>query len=45
MRDGVVVEYGPAKQVIDNPQQIETKCFFSRFHDATPRSADLQLTA
>jgi len=40
MRDGVVVECGPAKQVIDKPQQAETKSFFSRFHEATPRSAD-----
>lgn len=32
MRDGIVVEDGPAKQVIDNPQDERTKAFLSHFH-------------
>ena len=40
MRDGLVVESGPAREVIDNPQQAATKLFFSRFHDAPPRPGD-----
>ncbi|MGY3455180.1 ABC-type polar amino acid transport system ATPase subunit [Bradyrhizobium sp. LM3.4] len=32
MRDGVVVEEGPARQVIDNPQQAATRAFLSHFH-------------
>jgi polar amino acid transport system ATP-binding protein len=32
MRDGIVVEDGPAKQVIDNPQDDRTKAFLSHFH-------------
>lgn len=35
MRDGVVVEAGPAKAVIDTPQQAATRLFFSRFHDGS----------
>jgi polar amino acid transport system ATP-binding protein len=38
MRDGVVVESGPARDVIDQPQQAATKLFFSRFHDTAPQS-------
>jgi polar amino acid transport system ATP-binding protein len=34
MRDGVVVEAGPAQQVIDNPQQAATQSFLSRFNRA-----------
>jgi polar amino acid transport system ATP-binding protein len=34
MRDGVVVEAGPAEQVIDNPQQAATQSFLSRFNRA-----------
>jgi polar amino acid transport system ATP-binding protein len=33
MRDGVVVESGPAKVVIDHPQQAATQAFLARFHD------------
>ncbi len=33
MRDGVVVESGPAKDVIDHPQQAATQAFLARFHD------------
>ncbi len=33
MRDGVVVESGPAKEVIDHPQQAATLAFLARFHD------------
>jgi polar amino acid transport system ATP-binding protein len=32
MRDGVVVEAGPAAQVIDNPTQAATRAFLSRFN-------------
>lgn len=32
MRDGVVVEEGPARQTIDNPQQDATRQFLSHFH-------------
>jgi polar amino acid transport system ATP-binding protein len=31
MRDGVVVEEGPARQVIDNPQEAATRAFLSHF--------------
>jgi polar amino acid transport system ATP-binding protein len=34
MRDGLVVESGPAKEVINHPQQDATKAFFARFHDS-----------
>ncbi len=32
LRDGVIVEDGPAKQVIDAPQQEATRAFLSHFH-------------
>ena len=32
MRDGIVVEEGPARQVIDNPQEAATRAFLSHFH-------------
>jgi polar amino acid transport system ATP-binding protein len=32
MRDGVVVEDGPAEQVIDHPKDERTKAFLSHFH-------------
>jgi len=32
MRDGVVVEDGPARQVIDNPREPATRAFLSHFH-------------
>lgn len=32
MRDGVVVEEGPARQVIDNPKEAATRAFLSHFH-------------
>jgi polar amino acid transport system ATP-binding protein len=32
MRDGYVVEEGPARQVIDNPQTEATRSFLSHFH-------------
>ncbi len=34
MKNGVVVEEGPASQVIDHPQQVETQAFLSHFHHA-----------
>ena len=37
MGDGVVVESGPAKDVIDNPKQSATKLFLSRFNGKSPR--------
>ncbi len=33
MRDGVIVEEGPARAVIDTPQQEATRTFLSHFHD------------
>jgi polar amino acid transport system ATP-binding protein len=44
MRDGIVEESGPAKEVIDNPQQAATRLFFSRFNGKSPRNGDLPLT-
>jgi polar amino acid transport system ATP-binding protein len=44
MRDGIVEESGPAKEVIDNPKQAATRLFFSRFNGKSPRSGDLPLT-
>jgi polar amino acid transport system ATP-binding protein len=32
LRDGVIVEDGPARQVIDAPQQEATRAFLSHFH-------------
>ncbi len=32
MKDGVVMEEGPAKQLIDNPSKPETQAFLSNFH-------------
>lgn len=32
MRDGVVVESGAARELIDNPQQAATQSFLARFH-------------
>jgi len=32
MRDGVVLESGPAKELIDNPQHSATQQFFARYH-------------
>lgn len=32
MRDGVVVEEGPARQVIDTPREAATQAFLSHFH-------------
>jgi polar amino acid transport system ATP-binding protein len=38
MRDGVVVEEGPARQTIDEPQMEATRTFLSHFHRGqTPR--------
>ena len=31
MDGGVIVEHGPAKEVIDNPKQERTKQFLSRY--------------
>jgi polar amino acid transport system ATP-binding protein len=39
MKDGVVVEEGPAKQLIDSPQQPATQAFLSHFHHASQRGA------
>lgn len=36
MRDGVIVECGPAKQVIDAPQEAATRAFLARFHEGRP---------
>ena len=33
MRDGVIVEEGPAKEVIDSPKQEATRAFLSHFHN------------
>lgn len=32
MRDGIVVEEGPARQVIDSPKESATRAFLSHFH-------------
>ena len=32
MRDGVVVEEGPARAVIDTPREAATRAFLSHFH-------------
>lgn len=32
MRDGVIVEEGPARDVIDRPQREATRAFLSHFH-------------
>jgi polar amino acid transport system ATP-binding protein len=34
MRDGVVVEEGPARQVVDAPREAATRAFLSHFHRA-----------
>ncbi|WP_269475565.1 amino acid ABC transporter ATP-binding protein [Variovorax sp. PBL-E5] len=39
MRDGVIVECGPARQVIDAPAEAATRAFLSRFHEGRPASA------
>ena len=39
MKDGVVVEEGPAKTLIDSPQQPATQAFLSHFHHASQRGA------
>jgi polar amino acid transport system ATP-binding protein len=33
MRDGVIVEEGPAREVIGAPQQEATRAFLSHFHN------------
>ncbi|HEY2256714.1 MAG TPA: amino acid ABC transporter ATP-binding protein [Variovorax sp.] len=33
MRDGVIVECGPARQVIDAPAEAATRTFLARFHE------------
>jgi polar amino acid transport system ATP-binding protein len=33
MRDGVIVECGPARQVIDAPREAATRSFLARFHE------------
>lgn len=33
MRDGVIVECGPARQVIDAPKEEATRAFLARFHE------------
>ncbi len=37
MRDGVVVESGPAKDLIDNPQQAATQAFLARYRQETTK--------
>lgn len=32
MRDGAIVEEGPARQIIDTPQKDDTRAFLSHFH-------------
>jgi polar amino acid transport system ATP-binding protein len=39
MRDGVIVEFGPARQVIDAPVEAATRSFLSRFHEGRPAIA------
>ncbi|MEB0057069.1 amino acid ABC transporter ATP-binding protein [Variovorax sp. RTB1] len=39
MRDGVIVECGPARQVIDAPTEVATRAFLARFHEGRPASA------
>jgi polar amino acid transport system ATP-binding protein len=39
MRDGVVVEEGEARQVIDQPREPATRAFLSHFHGGPPRNA------
>ncbi len=36
MRDGVIVECGPARQVIDAPNEAATRAFLARFHEGRP---------
>jgi polar amino acid transport system ATP-binding protein len=33
MRDGVIVECGPARQVIDAPREAATRAFLAHFHE------------
>jgi polar amino acid transport system ATP-binding protein len=33
MRDGVIVEEGPAREVIGQPRQEATRAFLSHFHN------------
>jgi polar amino acid transport system ATP-binding protein len=33
IRDGVIAEFGPARQVIDAPRETETRAFLARFHE------------
>ena len=39
MRDGVIVEVGPARQVIDAPAEAATRSFLARFHEGRPAGA------
>jgi polar amino acid transport system ATP-binding protein len=39
MRDGVIVEYGASRQVIDTPAKAATRTFLSRFHEGRPAGA------
>jgi polar amino acid transport system ATP-binding protein len=39
MRDGVIVESGPARQVIDTPAEAATRSFLARFHEGRPVGA------
>jgi polar amino acid transport system ATP-binding protein len=39
MRDGVIVESGPARRVIDDPSEPATRAFLARFHEGRPASA------
>ncbi len=38
MRDGVILECGPARQVIDAPTEAATRAFLARFHEGRPTS-------
>jgi polar amino acid transport system ATP-binding protein len=38
MRDGVIVEQGPARQVIEAPREQATQAFLARFHEGRPAS-------
>ncbi|PZU83707.1 MAG: ATP-binding protein [Chelatococcus sp.] len=42
MRDGVVVEEGPARQVIDQPREAATQAFLSHFHRGAAQPAPAQ---
>jgi polar amino acid transport system ATP-binding protein len=40
LRDGTIVEDGPARQVIDAPREAATRAFLSHFHRGAPLAAE-----